>query len=101
MSRENPWHGDCEECIHSMKTSLTILALLAVVGAPAAFAFELAGVRLPALLGGGNVFAGFVVTTLLLTVLNDYARPQRLVLRATGPRGAASSPRKSDHPLAA
>lgn len=80
-----------------MKTSLTLLAIVTAIAAPAAFASELAGYRLPTVMQADHLFAAFVATVLLLTFLRDYARPAG----ASSRTGLALRRLKSAHPLAA
>ena len=80
-----------------MKTSLTLLALITATAAPTAFAAELAGAKLPLFVQPDYLFAGFVVTVLLLIVLRDYAGSTKVPARA----GTALRRLKSAHPLAA
>ena len=72
---------------------------------PGAFAAELAGVSLPSSLDPLNVFAAFVTTLILLTVVSDYATDKTRALPASLPRLAAfpkpAATEDSAHPLAA
>lgn len=57
-----------------MNTFLKIVSLVLAAGIPVAFSAESNGIDLPAVLGTGVLFAAFVVTLIVLTMVADYRR---------------------------
>jgi hypothetical protein len=83
----------------TMKRSITLFALVAVISAPMALAAELAGLPVPAALDASSIFSGFIFAVLGLTAFSDYTRRRPALLRVSA---AATAPiARSAHPLAA
>lgn len=83
-----------------MTTSLKLIALVLAASLPSAFAAELSGLTLPAVIDPLHLFAALVAVLVLLTASADYGR--RATLRILSQQDALARPeRTAAHPLAA
>lgn len=89
-----------------MKNSLKILSLFLAASVPSTIAAEFAGLVVPAPFDTLHVFAAYVTTISLLTMVSDYAKPAtspvlREPLAAKPGRCPVRPADKATHPLAA
>ena len=89
-----------------MKNSLKILSLFLAASVPSTIAAEFAGLVVPAPFDTLHVFAAYVMTISLLTMVSDYAKPATSLIVRT-PQAAKPGRRslapadKATHALAA
>jgi hypothetical protein len=65
-----------------MNTSLKTISLAFAVGLFFALSAELCGATLPAVVESGQIFTGFVIGMVFLTLSSDYSRPSRALSSA-------------------